>query len=163
MRHKQGFSLIEAICYVALSAILSSLLFRFVAKNHIDLTGNTKQCQLFIVANNACDSFARDIFQAPANIKKWKEMKDNFLVWRAKDVDIGFYMKDKKLIRVSGNYNISTNKWSKASRSCIFGSLDALRFEYKINPAGDCITSVEICINYEKESIVRNVFLKNEV
>ena len=156
-----GIGLIEVIFYVALVALLSGVFFRFVVSRQLELSGNVKSLGQFVKASCACDVFVRDAFQAPADLKCWKSLEKNCLIWQAKKNDIGWLARKDKLVRVSGNYNQNKKRWEKSFGSCVFYPLKDIEFVYFIDEQLQQAQSVKIILTYENGQIERNVILKN--
>lgn len=66
---------------------------------------------------SAAAKFCHDVYCAPYEQNQWKKITETELIWSHANHDIGWRCHNKKLTRTEGNYDISTERWQKSSKS----------------------------------------------
>ena len=162
MKKQNGFFIIEIILYVALVSWLFLLIFQFISNERKLLVAGVSRFHSYINLNNAADIFMRDIRQAPASLRQWKNFDDGCIIWHSKDRDIGWEIKKDKMIRIYGIFVEDKNKWKGANRSCMVPRFIEASFTVEKSLQSDVVKSLIFHVKTKDASIKRKVFLKNE-
>lgn len=111
-----GFSLIEAIVYIALSILIASLLFTTALQFHTSLKRLQKNAHAYAALQAAGDLLARDIQMAPADTAQWKKTNATELIWHIGKIDRGWRLHNGRLERAQGRYNAASGRWIKSTK-----------------------------------------------
>ncbi len=76
----------------------------------------------------AHDLLVRDIHRASSQRKDWKKIEPDMLIWHVDTKDIGWHHKKGQLLRLEGNFDVSTNTWHKKVQSVVAQSITSVRF-----------------------------------
>ena len=132
LHFKKGSSLLEILIYITLVALLSSLIFPFVLRHYGIISSCAKNTSSFFSLACASDLIGRDICCAPADLKNWKEIKENSFLWLEKDLEVGWCCKKNKFIRSNKRYDRRKGKRIKTS-SCAALGIKKVEFIYDID------------------------------
>jgi len=117
---RTGFSLFECLLYIGMFVFVMTQLFQYVV---------SVQKQVKVFARNASaslgwliaqDILARDLVTAPAHKDAWITIAASELLWVCSDGNAyHWYLKDSKIMRVTGTYTIQTKSWQHSTKSTV--------------------------------------------
>lgn len=140
---KAGFTLFECLIYVSCSALFSLFLCIFVHQIFGKLKTVTHNTDKYLSCVCAHDYVMQDLYYAPSHPQDWKYIGTNTVVWHEQELDYGYALEHKKLIRSTGVFDTSQQKWHKRVRSIVTENIDELIF--KLHYHDNTIIGVE-CI-----------------
>ena len=160
--NKTGSTIIELLIYFSLFSILVGLIFPWVVQSHTRFVLFGKKLQTTIDQHCACDVLIHDIRQAPSAEQQWKQINKDTLIWNTPDYDIGWYVKNNKLMRTQGIYNQAFQTWTKKQSSVAVHNIKQIVFD--VSPQQKHVQSVtyNLVLSNDKQ-IKRTVYLNNKV
>ena len=159
---REGFSLIEFMVYlISFSCIITMALHSIVVvtqKARSSSASARHSMQLF----TALDVIAFEIAQAPSAKNKWYKADPSLCIWHSNfhKKDIGFCLRDKKLLKISGVYSIQTNKWTSKVSNMLAENVDVCSFNYEWL-APEQIKAVACHLSSKACSTTRKISLNN--
>lgn len=159
-----GFLLLESLIYLALSSFFFLVLFQFIVATY----GNYKKIQHYnsniSSLYSAADLIIKDLQSASSDINTWQKITDSSIVWKSKSHDIGWFLKNKKLYRVEGQYNLSRDNFSNKIKSLAANNIHSLLFKINNSKQKTCdlITiTIEMFILGKLVKVQRSVAINN--
>jgi len=161
--NKAGFTLLETLCYIAITTILVAVLFRSVAATTLQLKKvaqcNAAFCQLFA----AHQLLERDLLAAPEQVSAWKQMSDSSLIWQEGQTDRGWLVKKNQLLRVHGVYNSRHEQWTKKVSHVVARGLDSVQFRVHKQSTSINVVQYQFTASGAGHTIEHTVHLNNRV
>jgi type II secretory pathway component PulJ len=108
-----GVTLLEFVLYLGIFFVLIATSFYWMSTVCIPCVRDTKKVRDFIDVQAALHLLRQEIKGAPALRSQWKKITENELIWHYQNEDIGWYVKQGALMRVSGTYNAHLGRWEK--------------------------------------------------
>lgn len=147
MQHKRGFFLIECCMYIAICAILTATIMRWIAQTMIEAGKYTIMVQKGVAHTLLYDVIIRDIQSAPCDSKAWR-IEPAALMWKLDEkITIEWSLDHKKLIRKEGLYDKARKHWGKHHTSTIAYGVDI--FTYNVHKYEGGIKAVEIMLGID--------------
>ncbi len=159
----QGFSLIECLVYILLLTILTSMTFTWVASVHKRLTCIGTACNQTTQLYAAHDALARDLACASKNKEQWKKITDSCCIWSTNNRDICWQLEDRKLVRLAGTYNATTQSWQKKVKNIVATGVKKIEFILIVNNGQIQVVTSQLdgTVNNKEYSTMRTVVPKN--
>jgi len=156
---RRGFSLIECMVYCVALGILMVCCFNGVLVVYMNLAaaGNRAMCSTGLYG--AHDQLVHDIRLAPAERAAWKKIEKQELVWRGKKEDMGWSVKDDRLLRLTGQYHAENNKWHKKVTSVVLTSVKSVAFAVQAD--ADWVQAIRVILQKKSDSVASMVVLRN--
>lgn len=149
MHHKQGFLLIECCIYIAICAILTATIMRWISQTMLESGQHTAMVEKGLTNCLVCDVIARDIQSAPSDPKVW-HIKPTSLAWSADEkTTIEWSLERKKLVRKEGLYDKARTQWGKHHTSTIACNVNTFTCNVHKNQEG--IQAIEITLAIDGE------------
>jgi len=160
MHHKRGFLLIECCVYLAVCAILTVTLMRWIAQTFMQAGLTVQAVERGMMGAVAHDVLMRDLQAAPCNRSAWAQIQSDRMVWKQENITIGWYNDHNQLIRKEGTYDIVHQHWGKHHTSTVVYGVST--FVCKEQGKGDSIQSMKVTLGLEGgEPAARVVRLRN--
>ncbi len=141
--NKPGFSAIEFLVYLTISAVLMVVIFRFYNGAQTSFARLKESAFLFNALQNACDIVTTDIMAANSNKSQWHR-DDNICVFQTAKQSIGWQLQKNQLYRIVGNFDFAHKKWRQRRRSLI--AKQVASFFVKPEYVKDHVADVEISV-----------------
>ena len=160
MARKRGFLLIECCVYIALCAILTITLMRWIVQMMLESEKHMHIIQKNMNIALVHDVLMRDIQSAAGYSSAWS-IKPNAMVWKNDNTTaIGWYVDHGRLVRKEGAYDQARNKWSKHQTSTIAYNVHV--FKIRADNHEQKIIGIEITLGMENsEPDTRYIRLRN--
>lgn len=161
MNGKKGFLLIECCLYVAICAILTLTIMRWITQTVAEAGRTVQSTDRAMMNILVHDVIVRDLHMAPSNPAAWLAIQPDQIVWKTDaGTMIGWSMQHAQLVRKEGHYNAQINQWGKHHTSTIAHGVTQFRVE--IEKENDFIKGIKttICLESSAPS-VRYARLRN--
>jgi len=162
MLHKSGSTLIEMMIYLTLFSLLIALIVPYVIHSHIQLIKWDNKLQKMVDHFCMSDVLMHDLRSAPSEKKQWKYISDTMLIWHMQDEDIGWLVKDSKLIRVQGKYSQALDRWTKRQSNVVLHNVHKLLFTLHKSSTYIQNVSYRIVLSDQK-TLKRTIYLNNRM
>lgn len=116
MKHKEGFSLVSFLLYLALFSIATLCMCQVITILIIPSLSSLRKTQSIIALHIATDVFVRDIKNIKDGTCEWNVILPHELIWQEKDRNIGWCFNQDRLERREGTYKKS---WQDVKTSII--------------------------------------------
>lgn len=147
MHHKQGFLLIECCMYIAICAILTATIMRWISQTMLQAGQHTTMIQKGLTNALVFDVIVRDIQSAPSDPKAWR-IEPTALMWAVDEkTTIDWAVDRKKLVRKEGHYDRARKHWGKHHTSTIAYNVDIFKCNAHKNEEG--IGGIEITLGID--------------
>ena len=123
-----GFSVISALVYVVLSALIIGLLIKSSIVLYPRLIARGVRTTEYFKLSAALDSISRDLMHAPGNLVQWQTFNEYELKWKGVNKTICWRFKKNKLYRMEGSFLKEKKKWISKTKSLAADCLDDCNF-----------------------------------
>ncbi len=123
-----GFSLIEAMIYCTVLAILVMTWFHGMITSHVAFARESERITQLSNLYAAQDILRHDIRQASAHVDAWKKQSDSEIIWHVHKADVGWVLQDGVLLRIEGNYDSKQKKWHDKKQSIALFDVSQVSF-----------------------------------
>lgn len=162
MKHKKGFLLIECCVYLAICAILTVTIMRWIAQTVSEAGRSVQSTDRALTNVLVHDVLTRDLQSAPNNRVAWVEVKPDHIVWKITENNaIGWYViNGGQLVRKEGVYNTAVQQWGKHHTSTVTYGVTSFVIEMEID--GNAVQGITTTIALQGSSpLARYVRLRN--
>jgi len=160
-----AFTLVELSMYMALLAILVTVLFGFVNRTQRNLIEAAKSCEQFVRLSTALDLLKRDLASASDSVSDWdvqnfvfkKQMLNlknearyglkNMVINKA----VGWQVLKRGLCRIEGDYDFVAKKWGRRVVSFVGREIEELNVNLVFTECGRFVNSV--VVNYRSPKV----------
>ncbi|MDP3889493.1 MAG: hypothetical protein Q8Q25_03065 [bacterium] len=159
----QGISLFEFMIYLALFSIIIGLSFQGAARVYSSFVHQNKLCSMLSNAYSACDLLTRDVHAASATLQDWNKIDGHEIIFKSKDMNIGWAFEHNALIRTVGNYDAKTHTWDKKIRRMAVASIHEMSFSVLTQLDRVMMVTVSCHIKNENDThtITQGIVLRN--
>jgi hypothetical protein len=158
---QSGFSLIECMIYSTVLAIFITIFFNGITHWIAQLTKQGISTHILYELYAAHDLLIRDLRQAPTDRFEWKKITEEQVVWRGRDIDIGWYVHQGNLYRSSGSFNQSTDQWITHTKSLVARSVSDCKFSAHYTDHG--LQYITVTLTIERDDIHKKHILETDV
>lgn len=154
MNRKKGFLLIECCVYIAICAMLTITIMRWITQTVAEAGRTIQSTDRAMMNILVHDVMVRDLHTAPSNPLAWLEAQPDHIVWKTDaGIMIGWSVHNTQLIRKEGNYNSQLHQWGKHHTSIIAHGIAQFRVE--MEKEGDFIKGITttVCLDGSSPSI----------
>lgn len=141
--NKSGFTLIESIIFLIFSSIIIVLSINFVGYFILNISNQLDQVHRYIDMAIGFERLTNDLRNASVSKDSWKKLSDKEIIFSHQDKDYGWLIKQDKLLRYSGKFNIKNSSWSKRVISVVMQNITKLKFINK-NKLDNYISGITI-------------------
>ena len=134
---KKGFSLFELLISLTFSTLMISMVCAFGIHVFRSVRAQGKSVERLLECACALDSLEKDVVQAVQEGYLLTRAEKTACIFRLAAKDIGWIVKNNRLMRYEGRFNESTNTWSGVSSSRLV-SYAQINFAYDYKN-GRCI------------------------
>ncbi len=147
MRYRQGFLLIECCVYIAICAILTATIMRWISQTMLEAGQHTAMVQKGITNALIHDVLMRDLQSAPCDQKVWR-MEPTSLMWKVDEATtLEWSIDRKRLVRKEGHYDKTRKQWGKHHTSTVAYNVHIFQCDVRKNEQG--IEGVEITLSID--------------
>ncbi len=142
--NNKGFTLFETLVYITCLALFA-LGFISVTSLYINIKSNISLLRYKINVLIGINTLIDDIRKAP-DIKSFKFIDKNNLIYRKSDLDIGWILSCNNLYKYIGQY--SNNSWVKKRKNLVLQNIESIDFKYNKNILSIRVSSSEFKNSY---------------
>ena len=159
----QGYTIVEALTYITIVIIVAystSHTMIFVSQS---LQREQQKVKHLYQQLMALDLITFDIWHAPSSVEQWYQLASSEIIWHMPTYDIGWCIKNNKLIRRKGTFDNTLRTWITRKSSVVCNNINHLKFEHTVTH--DHVQSIHVML-ISKDSIndvQRMVYLRNRV
>jgi hypothetical protein len=126
---KYGFTLVEALVYIAGSAILAVAISSIISMLVSISTTRARLSDTYINSWIAHCRIVQDLKTAPGDRSLWKKLGPHEVIWQTiQGSDCGWSLRKARLIRSIGLFNAMRQAWDKRTTSIAADATDQLLF-----------------------------------
>jgi prepilin-type N-terminal cleavage/methylation domain-containing protein len=131
---KNGFTLIELMCYLTLLAFIALASMHWVVQVWKTCLTYEKKRVFLINVMAAHDSLLRDIIEAPRMLTQWKMKEPSRLIWRTNNHNDLCWMQEKDtLVRIEGIFDSKKQVWQKKAKNMVVPDIKTVQFDCHSN------------------------------
>jgi type II secretory pathway component PulJ len=151
MNNYQGFSLFECLLYLSMSMLVITQLFEYVVSTQQQIKTFTRKANASLSWLIAHDILLRDLITAPSQRPCWLQSNPAELFWVCSDgTAYKWYIKDAKMIRVSGIYDAVGNQWKKSTKSTVAENM--IQFSVNFIENGNAVRAIILHIQGKNDA-----------
>jgi type II secretory pathway pseudopilin PulG len=125
---QQGFCMSELLLYLALFALLATLLMRFVVATTLHLRTSSRQADAIAGLYTAFDWLAHDIKKGPYEQSAW-HLDATKISWYYQQERISWKVKEGRLLRTIRRYDPTQQSWKRAATHIALCNVAAIQLE----------------------------------
>ncbi len=158
-----GFTLLECLIYIAVTALLVMLVTHFFMTTCIEIITHNQLMNNLTWAYSAQELLTRDLETVPYKDGLWKKACCSEIIFTRDAVDIGWSLKNRQLRRTQGQYDVRTARWTQSTTNLVIDKVVNLTFKLiKIKNITRALSYTLVFeINHSEYTLERTVALKN--
>jgi len=140
--NKQGFSLVEFLIYLTVSAMLMAGVFRFFNSAQSSFAHIKESSFIMNSMHNVSDMLRHDLMSAACQRESWHIAATEFVCQSAVQ-SVGWHTKNNRLYRVTGKYDFVGKRWQEKRKTIV--AQQVKNFSIQI-PDGSSIGTVHVSL-----------------
>lgn len=128
---KRGTSLLELLIYLCCTMLIGTLAGHLAFCYAQESRERTSRIDGWLQLALALDRLHEDLKRAPKDPSLWKKRTSHALIFMLGKNDCGWFLERGRVVRVTGVYNKTTQRWSDRATSVILDLAASLTFRCK--------------------------------
>jgi type II secretory pathway component PulJ len=160
--NKAGFSIIEFLIYLAISALIFMGVFRYFNSVQKSFATVKESALMMGWLHGACDIMAHDSMGADCNQALWHCTSDE-CVFKTVSGAVGWQLKKNRLYRIAGSYDFVNKKWQQRRKTIVAQQVE----KFSMQPVMEGAAVDKVVLSMQMRGIYSNpqksleVFLYN--